>query len=83
MRRIADASPMNCIPARVRATLLLVRVKSCTPSSSSRERIWWLTAGCVSATLSAALEKFRFCATARKHSSCVVFMQSLLLLEKN
>ena len=77
MRSMDEASPRNCSPARVRATLLRVRVKSAVPSSSSNARIWWLTAGCVRATLWAALEKFRCSATARKHSSCIVFIDDL------
>ena len=53
---------------------MLVRKKSRVPSSSSRELIWWLTAGWVMCSCSAAREKLRKLATAKKHSSWVVFM---------
>ena len=62
-------------PSCVNRTLLLLRWNSFTPSSSSSAFIWWLTAGCVSRSLSAAREKFSVSDTARKHSSCVVFKQ--------
>ena len=42
---ICSASEINIIPSLVSETLLLVRTKSFTPSSSSKEPIWWLTAG--------------------------------------
>src|SRR5262249_47025028 len=42
------------------------RSNSCSPSSTSRRRTAWLTAGCVRCTFAAAREKLRSWATARK-----------------
>src|SRR5215471_13840613 len=53
-------------PASVSVPFFDDRSKSCSPSSTSRRRTAWLTAGCVRCTLAAAREKLRSCATARK-----------------
>src|SRR5256885_259438 len=53
-------------PASVSVPLFDDRSNSCSPSSISRRRTAWLTAGCVRCTLAAAREKLRSWATARK-----------------
>src|SRR3989442_5667622 len=53
-------------PASVSVPVFDDRSNSCSPSSTSRRRTAWLTAGCVRCTLAAAREKLRSCATARK-----------------
>src|SRR5881392_1228440 len=53
-------------PASVSVPFFDDRSKSCSPSSSSRRRTAWLTAGCVRCTFAAAREKLRSWATARK-----------------
>src|SRR5438045_2690600 len=53
-------------PASVSVPFFDVRSNSCSPSSISRRRTAWLTAGCVRCTFAAAREKLRSWATARK-----------------
>ena len=60
------ASNRKILPSPVRATERVDRVNRETPSSFSRERIWWDTVGWVTWSCSAARAKFRWLATARK-----------------
>ena len=56
-------------PASVSEILRGARLNSVTPSRSSRPRIWWLIAACVTASSSAARVKLRWRAAASKARS--------------
>ena len=59
-------------PASVGSTRRPERSSSCRPSRCSSDRIWRLTAGCVTPSWSAAWEKLRRSTTAQKVASCFV-----------
>src|SRR6476660_2224003 len=60
------------MPASVGSTRRPERSSSCWPRRCSRERIWRLTAGCVTPSWSAACEKLRRSTTAQNATSCFV-----------
>ena len=66
---IRRASPRKARPSPVMRTMRVVRWKSVTPSSFSREWICWVTAGWVTCSCSAARAKLSVSATARKQDS--------------
>ena len=72
--RIVLASPMKERPSWVKATLLVERVNRRTPSSASRDWIWWVTAGWVTESCTAVFAKFRVYDKVRKQVSWNVFM---------
>ncbi len=65
--RISFTSDKKALPAAVSFTLRLVRCSSETPSSSSKDLICWLMAGCATCNSSAARVKFCRSATVTKY----------------
>ncbi len=63
-----------CRPSSVRLTVRVERDTSAQPSSSSSALMLWLTAGCDTPRLRAAVEKLRVAATSTKQASWKVFM---------